>query len=46
MIEADYGMSRAVDDTAALLARGWDGPVFEATFAHEGVLVRVDLLLP
>ena len=46
MIEADRGLGRAVDDTAALLASGWDRPVFEATFAHQGVLVRVDMLLP
>jgi hypothetical protein len=46
MISAELGLGKAVDDTAALLASGWDKPVFEATFAHIGVLVRVDLLLP
>lgn len=46
MIGAEQGLGRAVEDTAALLRGGWQGPVFEATFAHEGVLVRADLLLP
>jgi hypothetical protein len=46
MISAERGVGQAVADTAALLASGWDKPVFEATFAHDGVLVRVDLLLP
>lgn len=46
MISAEQGLGRAVEDTAALLASGWRAPVFEATFAHEGVLVRADLLLP
>lgn len=36
----------AVDATSALLARGWHQPIFEATFAHDGVLIRADLMLP
>jgi CRISPR/Cas system-associated exonuclease Cas4 (RecB family) len=46
MIEADRGLTAAVEETAALLAAGGDKPVFEATFAHEDVLVRVDLMIP
>ncbi len=46
MISAEAGLGKAVEETAALLSGGWDKPIFEATFAHEGVLVRVDILLP
>lgn len=35
-----------VRETAELLEQGADNPIFEATFQHEGVLVRVDVLLP
>ena len=35
-----------VKETADLLATGARFPIFEATFRHEGVLVRVDVLLP
>ena len=46
MITAERGLAAAVTETAELLAQGWDRPLFEATFAYEDVLVRVDLLLP
>ena len=46
MIEAHDGLATAAAETALLLARGWDRPLFEATFIHEDVLVRVDLMLP
>ena len=46
MISAEHGLGQTVADTEALLGNGWDQPVFEATFAHGGVMVRVDLLLP
>ena len=39
-------LRQALRDTAEVLARSPQCPVFEATFEHEGVLVRVDLLLP
>ncbi len=35
-----------VDETMNLLGSGARLPIFEATFRHEGVLVRVDVLLP
>ncbi|WP_174291245.1 DUF2779 domain-containing protein [Sphingomonas bacterium] len=45
MIDDARGLGAAIDETARLLA-STDRPLFEATFAHEGVLVRVDLMLP
>ena len=35
-----------VRETADLLELGADSPIFEATFEHAGVLVRVDVLIP
>jgi hypothetical protein len=46
MISAESGLSRAVEQTAEVLAAGRDQPLFEATFAYDGVLVRVDILEP
>lgn len=46
MIEARDGLSAAVRETADLLAAGFDRPLFEATFVHADVLVRVDLMIP
>ncbi|TZG25719.1 DUF2779 domain-containing protein [Sphingomonas montanisoli] len=46
MIEAGRGMGAAVDETKALLASGWNAPIFEATFVHDDVLIRVDLMIP
>ena len=37
-------LSEALAKTSSLLAGGHPGPIFEATFEHEGVLVRVDVL--
>lgn len=39
-------VSLMVQETTALIDGGADVPIFEATFQHEGVLVRVDVLLP
>jgi len=36
----------AIRETAELIANGADFPIFEATFQYDGVLVRVDVLLP
>jgi CRISPR/Cas system-associated exonuclease Cas4 (RecB family) len=38
--------SRMLRETRDLLDSGANLPIFEATFQHEGVLVRVDVLLP
>ncbi|MGY6551705.1 MAG: DUF2779 domain-containing protein [Erythrobacter sp.] len=37
-------LSEALAKTASLVAGGHPGPIFEATFEHDGVLVRVDVL--
>jgi len=39
-------MSLMVQETQQLIEQGVDAPIFEATFQHEGVLVRVDVLIP
>ncbi|PWG03533.1 DUF2779 domain-containing protein [Sphingosinicella humi] len=46
MVDADPDLRAALKQTAELLGAGWNGPIFEATFAHDGVLVRADLMLP
>ena len=43
LIDSD-DLSEALDDTRTALATG--KPIFEATFEHEGALIRADLLLP
>jgi hypothetical protein len=45
-IPFDRRTSRMVTATRELLANGFRSPIFEATFEHDGVLVRVDALLP
>lgn len=44
MVEADDGLGAALAQTRALIDAGHPGPIFEATFEHDGVLVRVDVL--
>ncbi len=46
MVEADKGLQAAIVETASLIADGWRQPIFEATFAHDDVLVRADLMIP
>ena len=46
VIPYDGGMPHALKKTARLVAKGPQYPIFEATFQHGGVLVRVDALLP
>ena len=46
MIEADPDYEAALERTAELMIAGGDAPLFEATFAHDGVLVRVDIMQP
>jgi hypothetical protein len=45
-IPFDRKMSRMVDATRELLASGARFPIFEATFEHDGILVRADVLIP
>ncbi len=46
LIEYDPGLNLARRKTAELMRHGPEMPIFEATFLHAGVLVRVDVLLP
>jgi hypothetical protein len=46
MIDADGGMTEAARATAEALQSPDRRPIFEATFIHENVVVRVDLLVP
>ena len=46
VIPYEGGMARALKKTARLVSEGPRYPIFEATFQHGGVLVRVDALLP
>lgn len=45
MVKIDPDMQAALSHTKELIAAA-DRPIFEATFAHDGVLVRVDILTP
>ncbi|BBD02250.1 MULTISPECIES: DUF2779 domain-containing protein [Sphingobium] len=46
MVEAEPNLAAAVRTTAELLASGHDAPIYEATFVHDDVLVRCDILEP
>lgn len=46
MVEAEPDLAAAVTRTRELIDAGWSEPIFEATFEHDGVLVRVDVLSP
>ena len=45
-IDGNMGMAHAAEATALVMARASRVPLFEATFIHEGVAVRVDLMIP
>ena len=45
MVEADPDLQAALDHTAELIVAA-DRPIFEATLEHDGVLVRIDVLMP
>lgn len=44
MIEANPSLAAALDETANLLASGYKAAIFEGTFAHQGVLIRADIM--
>ena len=44
MIGAEPDLGAALESTRALIAAGEVDVIFEATFAHDGILVRVDVL--
>lgn len=45
-IPYDKGLTAALHQTTQLLTANFHQPLFEATLQHDGVLVRVDVLLP
>ena len=45
-IEYEKGLAKALEQTRELMQQSPREPIFEATFEHEGVVVRVDVLLP
>jgi len=46
MVDAEPDLGAAIGRTRELIDGGWRQPIFEATFEHDGVLVRVDVLSP
>lgn len=46
MIKAAPDLSAAIERTGELLAAGHAEPIFGATLAHDGVIVRIDILEP
>jgi hypothetical protein len=46
LIEDQDNLSAAIAATKAALSAHPDRPIFEATFQHEGLLVRADVLIP
>ena len=44
VVSFERGLRAAIDATRALVERGGSEPIFEATFDHDGVAVRVDVL--
>ena len=46
LIEDQKNLSAAIISTKAALKDHPDRPIFEATFQHEGLLIRADVLLP
>ena len=45
-IEYSEGLKNALRETKDLIDRDYKSPIFEATFQYDGVLVRVDVLIP
>jgi hypothetical protein len=46
MVHAVPDMEAALDRTAELVSAAHPRPIFEATFLHENVLIRADILTP
>ena len=44
VVSFERGLRAAIDATRALVANGGREPIFEATFDHDGVSVRIDVL--
>ncbi len=45
-VEVAFNFKTMVAETKALFDGGADFPIFEATFKHEGVLIRADVMIP
>jgi hypothetical protein len=45
-VEVAFDFKTMVADTRRLIEDGVDFPIFEATFRHENVLVRADIMIP
>ncbi|MCJ7592227.1 MAG: DUF2779 domain-containing protein [Woeseiaceae bacterium] len=45
-VEVAFDFKTMLADTKRLIDGGADFPIFEATFRHEGVLIRADVLIP
>ena len=45
-VEVEFNFKTMEAETRRLIRGGADFPIFEATFRHENVLVRVDVLIP
>jgi hypothetical protein len=46
MVDADPDIAAALARTRELIDGGWNQPIFEATFQHQDVLIRADILEP
>lgn len=44
MVEAEPDLKAALRATEELVAGGHPGPIFEATFSYDGILIRIDIL--
>jgi hypothetical protein len=44
LVSGARGLRAAIERTRELLAAGGNSPIFEATFQHDGLVVRVDVL--
>ena len=45
-VEVEFNFKTMVADTKRLIDNGADFPIFEATFRHENVLIRADVMIP
>lgn len=45
LIESQDNLSKAIDETSSFLNNSPDTPLFEATFSHNGVLIRADVFM-
>ncbi len=45
-VEVEFNFKTMVAETKRLIDNGADFPIFEATFRHENVLIRADVMIP